>query len=54
MIHTSKSSLVCPLFVSAFAFLDICLVSITVSDQDRKNITVNSCLNTGMFLPLMY
>ena len=44
MIHTSKSSLVCPLFLSAFAFLDICVVSITiVSEQHRKISNVNSC-----------
>lgn len=37
MIHTSKSSLVCPSFLSAFAFLDICVVPIViVSDQHRK------------------
>lgn len=44
-IHMSKSSLVCPSFLSAFAFLDICVVSITVvSEQHRKISTVNSCV----------
>lgn len=47
MIHTSESSLVCPSFLSAFHFLDICVVStIIVSDQYRKNINVNLYLNT--------
>lgn len=44
MIHTSKSSLACPSFLSAFAFLGICVVSVTVvSEQHRKISNVNSC-----------
>lgn len=45
MIHMSKSSLVCPSFLSAFAFLDICVVSITIASkqQQQKISNVNSC-----------
>jgi len=44
MIHTLKSSLVCPSVLSAFAFLDICVVSISVvSEQHRKISDANSC-----------
>lgn len=44
MVHMSKSSLACLSFLSAFACLDICVVSITiVSEQHRKISNVNSC-----------
>lgn len=43
MIRMSKSSLVYPSFLSAFAFLDICVASITVvSQQHRKISNINS------------